>query len=350
MTDDATTAGDADASDLGDLFDRQTVGKIAVGFVVAAILVYLLGVAVGLERTLAHLRNAELRWLGAACLSTTVCLAAWGKAWQIVLRVGGIDVPYRKLVVTYFAATFANYVTPLGQAGGEPFIAYVLSRDTEASYEQSLASVVTADLLNLLPFFNFAAVGLGYLLLRSQLTETAEDLALGLGALAVGIPALVVGGWQYRTAVERGVLRVVAPLSRRTARFTVESVRGRIERCYESIDTIAASPRALAWATGFAYLGWVFFALPLYFAGLTLDLPIPLLLVFFVVPASTLAGMVPTPGGLAAGEGALVGLVVALTALSAADALAVATVYRLASYWFALAVGGLAALWVVARA
>ncbi|NHN46137.1 flippase-like domain-containing protein [Halostella sp. JP-L12] len=332
------------------MFDRRTVGKIAVGFVVAAILVYLLGVAVGLERTLTHLRNAELRWLGAACLSTTACLAAWGKAWQIVLRVGGIDVPYRKLVVTYFAATFANYVTPLGQAGGEPFIAYVLSQDTEASYEQSLASVVTADLLNLLPFFNFAAVGLGYLLLRSQLTEAAEDLAFGLGALAVGIPALVVGGWQYRTAVERGVLRVVAPLSRRTDRFTVESVRDRIRRFYESVELIAASPRALAWATGFAYLGWVFFALPLYFAGLTLDLPIPLLLVFFVVPASTLAGMVPTPGGLAAVEGALVGLVVALTALSAADALAVATIYRLASYWFALAVGGLAALWVVARA
>ena len=351
MTGDATdAAGDAGATDLGDVVDRRTLGKIAAGFVVAVTLVYLLGVAVGWEQTLSRLRNAELRWLGAACLSTLACLAAWGKAWQIVLRVGGIDVPYRKLVVTYFAATFANYVTPLGQAGGEPFIAYVLSRDTEASYEQSLASVVTADLLNLLPFFNFAAVGLGYLLLRSQLAEAAEDLALGLGALAVGIPALVVGGWQYRTAVERGVLGIVAPVARRTDRFSVESARDRIERFYESIETIAASPRALASATGFAYLGWVFFALPLYFAGLTLNLPIPLLLVFFVVPASTLAGMVPTPGGLAAVEGALVGLVVALTALTAADALAVAAVYRLASYWFALGVGGLAALWVVARA
>lgn len=53
---------------------------------------------------------------------------------------------------TYLAATFANYTTPFGQAGGEPFIAYVLSADTEASYEESLASVSTADLMHLLPF------------------------------------------------------------------------------------------------------------------------------------------------------------------------------------------------------
>ncbi|WP_202613867.1 lysylphosphatidylglycerol synthase transmembrane domain-containing protein [Halostella pelagica] len=336
-------------ADLGDLFDRQTTAKIAGGFVVAAVLVYLLGAAVGWDQTIARLRNAELRWLGAACLSTLLCLAAWGKAWQIVLRVGGIDVPYRKLVVTYFAATFANYVTPLGQAGGEPFIAYVLSQDTDANYEQSLASVVTADLLNLLPFFNFAAVGLGYLLLRSQLTETAEDLAVGLGVLAVGIPAIVVAGWQFRSVVERAILCVVEPLARRTDRVTVDSIRERIERFYESIARITGSPRALLSATAFAYVGWVFFALPLYFAGLTLDLAVPLLLVFFVVPASTLAGMVPTPGGLAAVEGALTGLVVALSALSAADALAVATIYRLASYWFAIVVGGAAALWVLYR-
>jgi len=339
----------AGSIDLSEAFDRRTVTKIAAGFAVAVVLVYLLAVAVGWEQTLAQLRSAELRWVAAGCLSTLFCLAAWGKAWQIVLREGGIDVPYRKLVVTYFAATFANYVTPLGQAGGEPFIAYVLSKDTDANYEQSLASVVTADLLNLLPFFNFAAVGLGYLLLGSQLTATAADLAVGLAALAVGIPTLVVTGWQYRRRVERIVLRLVDPISRLTDRVSVEGVRTRINRFYESVGRITSSPRALLTATGFAYVGWVFFALPLYFSGLALDLPVPLLLVFFIVPASTLAGMVPTPGGLAAVEGALVGLVVALTALSAADGLAIATVYRIASYWFALAVGGVAALWVLAR-
>jgi hypothetical protein len=328
---------------------RTTAFKILGGFVVAAVLVYLLGFAVGWRQVVDELATADYRWLAVACLSTALGLAAWGKAWQVVLSECGIDVPYSKLVVTYYAATFANYITPLGQAGGEPFIAYVLTQDTEANYEESLASVVTADLLNLLPFFNFAAVGLGFLLVRSQLVGAAENVAIGLGAMAVGVPALVVVGWHYREYVEAGILRLVSPVAARTGRVSVEGVRARIDRFYDSIADIAEDRRKLAYALVFSYTGWVFFALPLYFAGLTLGLEISLLLVLFIVPASTIAGMVPTPGGLAAVEGALVLLVVALTAFTQSQAFAIATVYRLASYWFALLAGGLASLWVLYR-
>jgi uncharacterized membrane protein YbhN (UPF0104 family) len=69
----------------------------------------------------------------------------------------------------------------------------------------------------------------------------------------------------------------------------------------------------------------------------------------FIVPASTLAGLTPSPGGLVGVEVALVGLLVALTPVGAAAAFAIALVYRLASYWFALVVGGGAALLVVGR-
>ena len=330
--------------------DRATIVKILIGFVVAAVLIYLLGVVVGWQKILSTLAGAEFEWLAIACVSTIVCLAAWGKAWQVVLSVLGIDVPYRKLIVTYFAATFANYVTPLGQAGGEPFIAYVLSKDTEASYEDSLASVVTADLLNLLPFFNFAALGLGFLLLQASLPEQAETLAQGLVILALGVPGLIYVGWRHREGVEQFVLRAIEPVARRTARVSVEGVRNRIDRFYVALERIASEPRKLLFAVGFSYAGWIFFALPLFFAGKTLGLPIDPLLVLFIVPASTLAGLTPLPGGVGGVEIALVVLLVALTPLAGGPAAAIALVYRVASYWFALGAGGVAALWVIARA
>lgn len=332
------------------LFDRETLAKTGAGFVIALLLLYLIAAGVGIGRLRLVLADAHWRWLAAGCLSTLGCLGLWGKAWQIVLRVAGIDVPYRRLVVTYFAATFANYVTPLGQAGGEPFIAYVLSRDTEASYEESLASVVTADLLNLLPFFSFSAVGMAVLLLQSGMPLTVRRLAQGLLVMAVGVPAIVVTGWRYRGKVREGVLRVTAPVTRRTARVTQSSVARRVDDLYDAFGRIAGDRIALGMAIAFAYLGWLFFALPLYFAGLTLDIgAIDPLLVLFVVPASTLAGLTPSPGGVGGVEVALVALIVTLTPIGAAAALAVALVYRLASYWFALAVGGLAALVVVVR-
>lgn len=326
------------------------VGKILVGFGIAVLLVYLLVMAVGWDGVMGTLEGADYTWLGIAALSTTIGLAAWGKSWQVVLSVLGIDVDYRRLVVTYFAATFANYITPLGQAGGEPFIAYVLSKDTGASYEDSLASVITADLLNLLPFFNFAAVGLSYLLLRTELPRAAEQLAVGLVGLAVGVPLLAGVGWQYRDAIERGILRLISPIATRTKRMSLDSVQGRIERFYRSLERITGSPRALLYAVAFSYTGWVFFALPLYFAGRTLGLPIDLILVLFIVPASTLAGLIPLPGGLGGVEIALVVLLVALIpTLTNEGATAIALVYRLASFWFALGIGGIAAMYVVAR-
>jgi uncharacterized protein (TIRG00374 family) len=345
MTDD-----DGGTAILDQFTERRTLAKTAVGFGIAAILLYLLGFVAGWDDVVTTLRDARPRWLALACVSTLLGLIAWGKAWQVVLAVIGIEVRFRRLVVTYFAATFANYVTPFGQAGGEPFIAYVLSQDTGASYEDSLASVVTADLLNLLPFFNFAAVGLAVLVLRARLPTAVRPLAFGLTALAIAVPAIVYVCWNYRDAVEAGVLWLLAPVARRTNRLSVAGARDRIERFYGSLEVLAAEPRELLYALVFSYVGWVLFALPLYFAALTVGESIDPLLVLFIVPASTVAGVLPTPGGTGGVETVLVLLLGPLVGLTVPVAAAVALVYRVASYWFAIVVGGIGSLYVVARA
>ncbi|MEF8851294.1 MAG: lysylphosphatidylglycerol synthase transmembrane domain-containing protein [Haloarculaceae archaeon] len=331
------------------LLDRRTLLKTGVGFVVAAVVLSLLAAGIGIDEIRAELADADPLWLAAGCVSTAVGLVSWAKAWQVVLGVVDIPVRFRKLVVTYYAATFANYVTPLGQAGGEPFIAYVLARDTDASYEDSLASVVTADLLNLLPFFTFAAAGIGVLLVRTTLPGEVRGVAVALVVFAVGVPAGAAAGWWTRRRLGRLVVRLVAPVARRTRFLSVETVRRRLAELNEAFERIAADRRALAHALVYSYVGWLFFALPLYFAALTVGEPLGLLLVFFIVPASTLAGLTPSPGGLGGVTAALVALLGVLAGFSSATGYAVATVYRLASYWFALLVGGLAAIWVVAR-
>jgi uncharacterized protein (TIRG00374 family) len=96
-------------------------------------------------------------------------------------------------------------------------------------------------------------------------------------------------------------------------------------------------------------VGWVWFALPLYFAGLAVGEHIDPLIVLFIVPASTLAGLTPSPGGLGGVEAALVALLAALAGLSLPTAAAVAVLYRVASYVFGLAVGALGVVAVIAR-
>ncbi|MFC7132641.1 MULTISPECIES: lysylphosphatidylglycerol synthase transmembrane domain-containing protein [Salinibaculum] len=337
------------AEDFRDLIPRKRILQAGLGFLVALAVIGLIAVSVGLDELTRVLSGAKLRWVAVGCLSTALCLVAWARAWKVVLGVVGIPVAFRRLVVTYYAATFANYVTPLGQAGGEPFIAYVLSRDTEASYEDSLASVVTADLLNLFPFFSFAGIGFAALLWQSSLPDQVRPLVLGLAGMAAGVPLLAAGTWRFRFRLGRFVLRLAAPVARRTKLFSIESLRRRMGELNTSFERIAADPRALVRALFYSYVGWVFFALPLYFATLALDVPLSLLLVFFVVPASTLAGLVPSPGGLGPVEAALLVLLVAVAGLSQPTAFAAALLYRVESYVFALVAGGIGALWVIGR-
>lgn len=329
--------------------DRKTAAKTALGFGVAVLLVYLLGAVVGWERTIERLRSARIEWVIVASVSTLSCLVAWGKTWHVVLDRVGVSVSYRRLVVTFFAATFANYVTPMGQAGGEPFIAYVLARDTDATYEQALASVATTDLVRLLPFFTVGGVGLGYLLVTVRIPGPIEPFAFLLGALAVALPLVTAVGWRLRDRVRRAVLWCLSPLARRTERIALASIRDRIDRLYAAIEVIAGSPRAMLVAVAFAYVGWILFAVPLYFASLALGTPVSVVLVCFIVPVSVIAGSVPLPGGLGAIEGTLVALLTALGAVSTTDALAIATIYRLVSYWLVIAIGGIALLWVIRR-
>jgi len=332
-----------------EIVDRKTVAQILVGFVVAGIVLALLIDFVGTAGVLRGLRRADPGWLALACLSTAICLTAWGKAWQIVLGVAGIEESFSKLVVTYYAATFANYITPLGQAGGEPFIAYVLSRDTEASYQDSLASVVTADLLNLFPFVTFSGVGFAALLYGSGLPAAVEPLAGGLVVLSVGVPLITAVGWRFRDRLRSALLGLSAPVVDRVPVLSVDGLRERIHETEAAFERIARDRRALAKALSVSYVGWVFFALPLYFSAQAIGTELSLLLVFFIVPASTLAGLVPSPGGSGAVETALVVLVVGLTTIGRTDAAVIAILYRVASYLFALLLGGAAALSVLKR-
>jgi len=329
--------------------DRQTAIKIGAGFLIAGAALLLLANWAGIDRVQRDLRRADLRWLAVGCLSTAVGLVAWAKAWQVVLGVVGVPIRFRKLVVTYYAATFANYVTPLGQAGGEPFIAYVLSRDTDASYEDALASVVTADLLNLLPFFSFAAVGTVVLVLRTTLSEQLQGIAAVLVVFALGVPALAVVGWRFRVGLRRFVVRLTAPVARRVSFLSVAGIRERLQDLTAAFERIATEPRALVYALVFSYIGWLFFALPLYFAVLAVEESISLFLVFFIVPASTLAGLTPSPGGSGGVEAALTALLVPLAGFTTATAFSIAILYRIASWAFAIVVGGLAAWLVVDR-
>jgi uncharacterized protein (TIRG00374 family) len=171
----------------------------------------------------------------------------------------------------------------------------------------------------------------------------------GLGTTAVSIPVLAYVVWRTRETTSQWLFRVLNPVASRVGSADGTRVQAGIERFFAHLGALAGRPSWVAEVLVFAYVGWVFFALPLWLAGQAVGVSLSPQLVAFVVPASAMASLVPTPGGLGGVEAAVTGVLVALAGVTTPTAAAIALLYRVASFWFVLPVGGSAALWLTYR-
>lgn len=324
--------------------DRGTFRKSAAGFVLAALLLYLFGRVLGWGEVISVLRSADLVWLGIAAAASTLCLLCWALGWGVVLSTVGARVPFPSIVVAYFAAAFVNYVTPLGQTSGAPLSAYILSTDHRAPYQESLASVMTVSGLNVVPMLTFTGVGAVAIAVEGDIPALIEPVLLGAGLLTVATPLLVGTLYSRKPLVIDVVSRCGGWLSLRTSTIDATRIERQVGNFFLLLERVGRSRTRLLEVLVLSYTGWALFIAPLWFAGRALGVALDPLLVAFVVPVSTLASIVPTPGGIGGVEAAIVLLLSTLAGVPVTTAAAIALLYRLTRYWFVVAVGGLAAL------
>ena len=326
--------------------DRRTLLKSAAGFVLAGLFLYLFGRVLGWGSVVSVLGTAEPRWLVAAMTASALCLVLWAKGWGLVLETVGVRLPLPSLVVAYYAAAFVNYITPLGQTSGAPVSAYVLSTDHRAPYQESLASVLTVAGVNVAPMLTFAGVGAISLALGGDAPGLLRPLLLATGLLTVSFPLVAYVLYAYRSGVVGAVSQLAGWLSGHTALIDAEEIERQVENFFLLLERVGSSRRQMVQVLVLTYAGWALFAAPMWFAGQALGVPLSPLLVAFVVPTSTLASIVPTPGGIGGVEAAMVLLLSTFGGVPVATAAAIALLHRLTSYWFIVSTGAVAAAWV----
>jgi uncharacterized protein (TIRG00374 family) len=250
-------------------------------------------------------------------------------------------------VLVFTAATFANNVTPFGQAGGEPVTALFISRTADTEYETGLAAIASVDALNFVPSILLATVGIGSLSATVAFGPRLRSAAAAVGLLAVVVPTVAYVGWRHRYAVERRVVAVLTPVVRGIGRLLPRreppehgAIERRIERFFAAIERVTGDRRALATALAFSTLGWVCIAGSLWLSLFALGYTVPFAAAVVVVPVGAIAGITPLPGGLGGVEAVLVALLVPTTGVSVATATAAVVLHRTATYWLPTLVGG----------
>ncbi|NEU55591.1 lysylphosphatidylglycerol synthase transmembrane domain-containing protein [Halorussus sp. MSC15.2] len=327
-----------------DLGDARSV---LVGFGAGAVVLVALYSLVGLEDVASALSRADPWLVASVCVVAVGWLFAWAMALRTVLSVIAVEVSVWRAFLLFAGATFANNVTPFGQAGGEPFSALLVSRTTGTEYENGLAAVASVDTLNFVPSITFALVGVGYYGTQFTAGDRVELAALALVALALGVPILASLGWRNRYRVSEFVVSAAVPVGRTLGRVVPgvappdeTEIRGQIEGFFAALERVGGDHHKLALALSFSALGWLLLSVSLWLSLLALGHAVPFAAALFIVPLGSVASITPLPGGLGGVESALILLIVPITGVDAGTAAAAAVLHRGATYLLPVLLGG----------
>lgn len=319
-------------------------GKRLKWFAIATILLVILISLADVEKFLQYIGSANKYYLLVALCFGLGAIPFLANSWhQFINRVGG-NQPFRNSLQLFMAGNFMNAVTPLGQFGGEPFMAYIIKDNTDISYQQALSSVISADIINTIPILTYTLIGTLYLFASSSLNNFLLEL------LFVVFVFTVVGGtltfllWFKTGFIEQRLLISVEKITSILGRGQkyIESLEKRLAEIQESFETLGSSKTFLAKTALVAHIFFGMQVAAFYFIITALGLDIPIVLIFFALPLASLATFAPTPGGSGAYEATMTTILMTTIGLGYTPALAASVLYRAVTYWQDIVLGYLA--------
>lgn len=298
-----------------------------------------------LERTIATLQNARLRWLALALALEVLWMWNLGLTYQAIYRLLGIEEDRARLTLAAAASNFVNIVAPTAGVSGIAVFAGEAGRRGHPPGKATLAGALFL-LVDQAAFLAVLALGWVVLLRRNDLNAAEISASLLLLSIACIFAFLLYLG--YRSADALGSLLA------RAARLVNRLIRPFLHRDYLSEDRAHAFAAEVA--EGLASLPEHSLARllrPLLHALLNKALLTCILLCAFLsfsVPFSAgtiIAGWAigylfvvvsPTPNGIGVVEG-IMPLTLAGLRVPYEAAVVVTLTYRAVTFWFMLAVG-----------
>lgn len=319
-----------------------------VGFVGAAIVLVALFWFLGIDDIAQTLSGARVPFLVGVVILAGLWLTFWSMSLHTVLGALGSPISAPSAVLVFSASTFSNAVTPFGQAGGEPIAALLIAEAADSEYETGLAAIASVDTLHFVPSIGLATVGLGSIFVRSvALTRNVYLAGFAVALLAATFLSGAILGWYYRFEIERVVVRLFSPVVQglfsvlpRLEAPTKADIEHSIESFFAAIDRIAGNRRTLLLASLYSTAGWLSLSLGLWVSMAAIGYQIPFVAALVVIPVGSIAAITPLPGGLGGVEAAFIALLVSTAGVTGHVAGAGIVIYRLATYWLPLVVGG----------
>jgi len=289
------------------------------------------------------LSKADPVFLVPAFIFGLAVFPVWGYVWQRTFRTLDIEIGFTSSLRTFMAGFFMNSVTPLGQFGGEPVMAYIIKDAEDIDYTKAITSVFTADVVNTVPVLTFGIGGALYLFAFGSSSQVlAQVIYVVVAVVLLGVPLMYLI-WFESGKLERFFIEILEYLNMVGLRGSwTETAKEKVSDTMRSFEMIGENPRDLFEITLVAHVGFLFQVFCLYFILFSLGYRAEMAPLYLIQAFSGLANFSPTPGGSGTFEAAMAGLVSFFLPVSFAVGISAAILFRLTTFWPGLGIGYLA--------
>ena len=308
----------------------RQIAVFAASMVLLAFLVY----TANISRIIAAITSIRPMYFFTALILANTPIMLYSYSWFLVFSSKGFSITLIEALKLKLSSLFISNSTPFGDAGGEPFIAYKISKDREKDYLDVLSTIAITDFINLLPFYFIAAISAATFLLTN---EIGFYLSAAVSVLTFSIITALVC-WKRFWILK--VAEILMIKIKSYLRFgSGEKIREKIRNIIENYSLTKPDLAKIISAGILAFLLDISSFLVLS-AGMQFEFNI--LVLIFIITVSRTANLAPSIGGAGVYELTLTGLLVSLTSLSLADAVSLAILYRGITFYFGTFIGFIA--------
>ncbi len=323
------------------IVDKCRTGLKHSKFILPSALLLALIYLADFQKLIASFYKSNLVFFIASIGLGIATMGVFAFTWYRLLNKTGIKVNYWKSLKLFYAGQFLNSVTPLGQFGGEPAMAYIIKKHRDTKYHEAFCIVLSADIINAVPAFTFILGGGAYLLLFSSMPDSLNYMIATGVAIALLGAALTYIIWYKTRVIESAVSSILRKINSITGLGSnlEKKFREKMDEIQETLSTVGENPSHLLKTALVAHLSFVFSFSALVLITHSVNASPDLTKLYFIITISGLAEFTPTPGGAGAYEATMTGLLTTLTGIPLSTAATISILYRLATYWPDIALG-----------
>ncbi len=247
-------------------------------------------------------------------------------------------IAYLPFLSTHLQGNFLKRINPVGEFGGEFFMAYVYKRQLYMPYSRAFGVIFASNVFNTVTSIAFVTVGFFFLLDTTLLRISSY-------VYSPVIFAVLFFGVLYMLYFDRDRIERLAVWGLRRIRIhsqeRVRAVQTSLQQFYSVLDQALERWQFVVRVQSFSILAQLGDAALVFFALQLFGVAVPFLGLMFVVPVSFLATHLPMPGGLGGADLVMAGAVHVILGVPIGPAASAVLLFRLFSFWLPVLLGGM---------